>query len=153
MKIKYNKELYPELEIIKNETEKITGIEDISCTARARKYVFARWLYIKAARDFTDYSLMNIASAIGRDHATALHAVRNMDFDFKYDPELQTQYDELSIILTNKLQHDTIEHIDKRIHKLEVTLRRLTERRSKLINHESLNPKFQNQKNEQIFWS
>lgn len=153
MKIKYNQELYPELEIIKNETEKITGIEDISCKARARHNVFARWLYIKAARDFTDYSLMNIASAIGRDHATAVHAVRNMDFDFKYDPELQTQYDELSIILTNKLQYDTIKHIDKRIHKLEVALKKLTERRSKLINYESINPKFQNQKNEQIFWS
>lgn len=153
MKIKYNQELYPELNVIKNETEKITGIEDISCKARARQYVFARWLYIKAARDFTDYSLMNIASAIGRDHATAVHAIRNMDFDFKYDPELQTQYDELSIILTNKLQINTIEHIDKRIHKLEVALKKLTERRLKLINYESLDPKFQNQKNEQIFWS
>lgn len=153
MKIKYNKELYPELEIIKNETEKITGIEDISCTARARQNVFARWLYIKAARELTRYSLLNIASAIGRDHATIVHAIRNMDFDFKYDPELQTQYDELAIILTNKLQSDSIEQLDKRIHKLEVTLRKLTERRSKLINYESTNTEFQNQKNEQIFWS
>lgn len=153
MKIKYNNELYPELQIIKDETEKITGIKDISCTARARQNVFARWLYIKAAKEFTRYSLLNIASAIGRDHATAVHALRNMDFDFKYDPELQTQYDELAIILTNKLQSDSIEQLDKRIHKLEVTLRKLTERRSKLINYESINTEFQNQKNEQVFWS
>ena len=153
MKIKYNKEMYPELDVIKNETEKITGIEDISCKTRSRENVFARWLYVRAAKEFTEYSLMNIASAIGRDHATAVHALRNMDFDFKYNPELQTQYDELSIILTNKLQINTIEHIDKRIHKLEVALKKLTERRLKLINYESLDPKFQNQKNEQIFWS
>jgi len=153
MKIKYNHELYPELNVIKYETEKITGIEDISATSRARQNVFARWLYIKAAREFTDYSLMNIASAIKRDHATAVHAVRNMDFDFKYDKELQTQYDELAIILTNKLQNNTVEKLDKRIYKLEVTLKKLIERRTKLINHESTNAKFQDQKNEQIFWS
>lgn len=153
MKINYNQELYPELNVIKNETEKITGIEDISCSARARQYVFARWLYIRAAREFTDYSLMNIASAIGRDHATALHALQNMEFDFKYDLELQTQYEKLSIILTDKLKFDSIERIDKRIHKFEIALRKLIEQRSKLINYESVNAKFQNQKNEQVFWS
>lgn len=153
MKIKYNKEMYPELNVIKNETEKITGIEDISCKTRSRENVFARWLYVRAAKEFTEYSLMNIASAIGRDHATAVHALRNMDFDFKYNPELQTQYDGLAIILTNKLQSDSIERLDRRIQKLQATIKKLTERRYKLINDESINAKFQNQKNEQIFWS
>ncbi len=141
------------LELIKHETEKITGIEDISSSCRTRPNVMARWLYIKAAREFTDNSTLLIGSAIKRDHSTVVHALANMDFDFKYDKDLQTQYDELAIILTNKLNINAISKLDEQIDKLLDQLHTLRKRRQILINYESSDTKLQDKENVQVFWS
>lgn len=153
MKAKFNSTLYPKLSIIKDETEKITGIEDISCKSRTRQNVMARWIYIKAAREFTEHSMMAIASAIERDHATVVHALSNMEFDFTYDKDLQTQYDELAIILTNKLQINALEEIEQRIDELQDRLHILRKRRQILINNEFADTELEDKKDEQVFWS
>jgi hypothetical protein len=141
------------LQLIKNETEKITGIEDIGSKTRTRELVFARHIYIKAAREFTDYPTIMIGAAINRDHSTVVHALSSMEFDFKYDKDLQTKYDQLAIILTNKLNINAIENLDAQINRLQDQLNTLQKRKQTLINYESTNTEFENQKNVQVFWS
>lgn len=153
MKTKTTRQTFPKLYLIKEEVEKITGIDDLCIKDRRRPFVMARWLYVKAAREFTDHSTMSIGDAIHRDHSTVVHALANMEFDFKYDPDLQTKYDELAIILTNKLHENAIESIDMRIESLRHYIKKLVKRRKQLINNELINAKQQNQKDLQIFWS
>ena len=141
------------LQVIKNETEKITGIKDIGVKTRSLEYVFARYLYIRAAREFTDYPTVKIAAAINRDHSTVVHALNNMELDFKYDKNLQNQYDQLAIILTNILNINAIEKLDEQIDRLQDQLHTLRKRRQILINYESSDTKLQNKENVQVFWS
>lgn len=150
-KLDYNK--HRALYVIKHETEKITGIEDISSKSRAREYVFARFLYIKAAREFTDYAMSAIGGGIDRDHATVMHSLVNLQWDFEHNKDLQTKYDELAIILTNKLNINAIDKLDQRIAELQDQLHTLSKRRQILINYESSNTKLQDKENVQLFWS
>lgn len=153
MRIEFDNGKCKVLELIKHETEKITGIEDISSLCRTRPNVMARWLYIKAAREFTDNSTLLIGSAIKRDHSTVVHALANMDFDFKYDKDLQTQYDELAIILTDKLNINAVRTLEDQIKLLQDRLHKLQLRKQKLINNELINSEQQDQKDLQVFWS
>lgn len=153
MKTKTTKQTYPKLYLIKEEVEKLTGIDDICVKNRQRYFVMARWLYVKAAREFTEHSTMGIGDAIHRDHSTVVHALNNMEFDFKYDADLQNKYDELAIILTNKLHENAIESIDMRIESLRHYIKKLVKRKKQLINNELINAKQQNQKDLQVFWS
>lgn len=141
------------LQVIKQETEKITGIKDIGVKTRSLEYVFARYLYIRAAREFTDYPTVKIAAVINRDHSTVVHALNNMELDFKYDKNLQNQYDQLAIILTNILNINAIEKLDEQIDRLQDQLHTLRKRRQILINYESSDTKLQNKENVQVFWS
>ena len=153
MKTELKKDAHKALEVIKNETEKITGIEDISSKSRAREYVFARYLYIKAAREFTDYAMSAIGGGIDRDHATVMHSLVNLEWDFDHNKDLQTKYDELAIILTNKLNINAIDKLDQRISELQDQLHTLRKRRQILINYESSDTKLQDKENVQVFWS
>lgn len=153
MKDKLNEDKHKALYVIKHETEKITGIEDISSKTRSREYVFARYLYIRAAREFTDYAMSAIGGGINRDHATVMHSLVNLQWDFDHNTGLQTKYDELAIILTNKLNINAISKLDEQIDKLLDQLHTLRKRRQILINYESSDTKLQNKENVQVFWS
>ena len=153
MKTELNSDTHKALYVIKHETEKITGIEDISSKSRAREYVFARYLYIRAAREFTDHSMATIGGGIDRDHATVMHSLVNLEWDFNYNTHLQTQYDELSIILTDKLNINAVSTLDEQIAKLQDQLHTLQKRRQILINYESSDTKLQDKENVQVFWS
>ena len=153
MKDKLNEDKHKALYVIKHETEKITGIEDISSKTRSREYVFARYLYIRAAREFTDYAMSAIGGGINRDHATVMHSLVNLQWDFEHNTKLQTQYDELAIILTNKLNINAVNKLDEQINKLLDQLHTLRKRRQILINYESSDTKLQNKENVQVFWS
>ena len=153
MKDKLNEDKHKALYVIKNETEKLTGIEDISSKTRSREYVFARYLYIRAAREFTDYAMSAIGGGINRDHATVMHSLVNLQWDFDHNTDLQTKYDELAIILTNKLNINAISKLDEQIDKLLDQLHTLRKRRQILINYESSDTKLQNKENVQVFWS
>ena len=153
MKTELNSDTHKALYVIKHETEKITGIEDISSKSRAREYVFARYLYIRAAREFTDYAMSAIGGGINRDHATVMHSLVNLEWDFEHNTNLQKQYDELAIILTNKLNINAISKLDEQIDKLLDQLHTLRKRRQILINYESSDTKLENKENVQVFWS
>ena len=153
MKIELNSDKHKALYVIKNETEKITGIEDISSKSRAREHVFARYLYIRAAREFTKYSMAAIGGGINRDHATVMHSLVNLEWDFEHNTDLQNKYEELSIILTTKLNINTVTVIDEQIARLQDQLHTLRKRRQILINYESSDTKLQDKENVQFFWS
>jgi hypothetical protein len=149
LKLNTHRALY----VIKHETEKIAGIEDISSKTRSREYVFARYLYIRAAREFTDYAMSAIGGGINRDHATVMHSLVNLQWDFDHNKDLQTKYDELAIILTNKLNINAVNTLDEQIAKLQDQLYSLQKRRQILINYESSDTKLQDKENVQVFWS
>lgn len=50
---------------------------DISDKCRKSHYVFSRTVYFRIAAEYIPDTLINIASAVNRDHSTAIHA-RNM---------------------------------------------------------------------------
>jgi hypothetical protein len=153
MKIELNTDKHQALYVIKNETEKITDIEDISSKSRAREYVFARYLYIRAAREFTEYSMAAIGGGINRDHATVMHSLVNLEWDFDHNTSLQNKYEELCIILTNKLNINAVTVLDEQITRLQDQLHTLRKRRQILINYESSDTKLENKENVQVFWS
>lgn len=153
MKTKFNARLYPELKVIKDEVELFTEIDDIGSKCRTYEHTMARWLYIRLAKEFTNYSTMAIGSAINRDHSTVVHAVNKYDFEFSINKKLQTKYDDLAIIIMNKTNQDSIDRINKRIAELENYIERLSKRKNTLIKYAITHPEFENQKNEQIFWS
>jgi len=93
-----------------------------------------------------------IGKTINRDHSTVVHALKSLDFEFAYNKDLQTKYDDLSIIVMLTIKTFTIEDIDKKISDLQNTLSKLKIQRKKIID-ESTYTEFENQKDVQIFWS
>jgi hypothetical protein len=47
---------------------------DLSDKCRKRHYVFSRAVYFRIAAEYIPDTLHNVASAVNRDHATAIHA-------------------------------------------------------------------------------
>lgn len=147
MKKQYNYKEAPELAIIKKEVEDYLDIEDIGVSLRTTEYALARWLYMKLAKEFTNYSTMVIASAVRRDHSTVVHALQSFDFEVMYNKSLQAKYDELVIIIIDKLQTDSLKTIETKITKLTNQLAILNMRRTKLIENAITYTKQQNQEN------
>ena len=60
-----------------------TAVQDefklnIKRKCRKRHYVVARTIYFKLCKEFTKYPYDNIGKTLGKDHATVLHAVKNI---------------------------------------------------------------------------
>ena len=141
-----------ELLKIKSIVEEYTEIEDISIKERTHELSMARWLYCKLCREYTPATMSAIGKTINRDHSTVVHALKSLDFEFAYNKDLQTKYDDLSIIVMLTIKTFTIEDIDKKISDLQNTLSKLKIQRKKIID-ESTYTEFENQKDVQIFWS
>ena len=62
---------------IRNIVEKHFGI-DISNKTRKFEYVFARACYYKICRDFGGYQYNKIAKTLNKNHATVLHALKQI---------------------------------------------------------------------------
>ena len=67
-----------ELEQIKNIIDKVVGF-DIATKKRQIEYVDARRIFYKIARTKTKHSFSSIGKCLNRDHATALHGVKQFD--------------------------------------------------------------------------
>ena len=66
---------------------------DKSNKSRKRKLVYARAIYFKICRDRTYLSLQEIGDTLNLNHATVLHAVKNVFPSFKlYNPEYLALY-------------------------------------------------------------
>ena len=60
-----------------------TAVQDefklnIKRKCRTRPYVIARTIYFKLCKDFTKYPYDKIGQTLGKNHATVLHAVKNI---------------------------------------------------------------------------
>lgn len=64
---------------------------DIDVKCRNREVVDARKIYSKILRD-KGYSYERIGSSIGKDHATIIHYVRNIEHLLAYDQLLKEKY-------------------------------------------------------------
>ena len=90
-----------ELEQIKNIIDKVVGF-DIATKKRQIEYVDARRIFYKIARTKTKHSFSSIGKCLNRDHATALHGVKQFDILINQNEFLKYHYDlSLNIIKDN----------------------------------------------------
>lgn len=141
-----------ELLKIKKAVEEYTGIEDIGVKDRSHDIAMARWLYCKLCREHTNGTMSAIGKLINRDHSTVVHAVKSLEFEFLYNKDLQTKYDDLSIIVVSKIKMFSLDEIERLIIDFTNKLQMLKLQRNKLLN-ESTYTELENQKDVQIFWS
>lgn len=95
---------------LKRIIKKITDI-NIDTPIRKQEVVRARKIYFKILRKTTRMSLAVIAGSVGKDHATALHALKDFDFDYKYDPVLKEMYDSVYDVFVEGRKLKTIDDI------------------------------------------
>lgn len=81
-----------ELEKIKNIVDKVVGF-DIIAKKRQIEYVDARRIFYKIARTKTKHSFATIGNALNRDHATALHGIKQFDILIDQNEFLKYNYD------------------------------------------------------------
>lgn len=117
-----------------------TGV-DIRKKKRDHTTVTHRWLYFKLAFANTNYSLNKIGAAVGRDHATVIHGLKQFDIEVRWDKQLQAKYDELAIIYMKLVKCNTLEKIDMRISFMHKELAKLEVIRNEVLLNESVNTK------------
>jgi|TARA_R100001463_G_scaffold23238_5_gene55779 predicted transcriptional regulator len=65
------------IEKIRKEVEQAT-MQDLSTRRRQRELVYARAIYFKLCKEKTTLTLQQIADTLGVNHATVLHAIKNV---------------------------------------------------------------------------
>ena len=65
------------IEKIRKEVEQAT-MQDLSVKRRHRELVYARAIYFKLCKEKTTLTLQQIADTLGVNHATVLHAIKNV---------------------------------------------------------------------------
>ena len=76
----------------------------ITSKSRRRKYVEARAIYYKLLRKNTRSSLQYIANTLGKNHATVLHGINQLEDWIEYDKQLKTDYIILNRRLANAME-------------------------------------------------
>ena len=66
-----------------SETVKDFTKHDIYNKSKKEENVFYRWIYMKLAKDFTNYSLDDIGKEVNRTHATVIHGLSRFEIDIK----------------------------------------------------------------------
>jgi len=85
--------------LIKNLVEDYYKLK-IDSKTRQRKYVEARAIYYKLLRENSRMSLQAIGKTMNRDHATALHSIRQIKDWLEYDKQLRQDFN----IINDRLQ-------------------------------------------------
>ena len=93
---------------LKSIIKQITGI-DINKVSRKQEIVRARKVYYKILRQTSKISCIAMANSVSQDHATALHALRNFDFDYKTDKVLKELYDSVYDVFVKGMKIKTPE--------------------------------------------
>jgi len=89
---------------------------------RQRKYVYARALYFKLAKEYTKYNLTEIGGSMNVNHATVLHAIKNVfPMVLQYDETLRNIYEDYKF--ENKYKNTNIKDNYLRLMKENVGLR------------------------------
>ncbi len=101
-----------ELKRIKNFVEKYAGY-DISTKLRDAETVKYRTLYFKIASDTTKYTLSQIGKIVNRDHATVLHARKNLFNEFMDIKNFVYIYNQYKINILGKKVNNEYKNIQQ----------------------------------------
>jgi hypothetical protein len=122
------------LEQLKRLVEDFYGI-DIELKIRTTVYVQARSIYYYLCREFTSVSVVKIGQSIGKNHATVLHALKELPYIKKFDSNFKKNFYELYEIAKNlneeKPKELTIEELVHQFNKLQLDYQILKTRLSK----------------------
>jgi len=86
---------------------------DIHSKTRQRDYVMGRAMYYKLLRDNTKMSLQGIANAFNKNHATALHSIRQLEGFMEFDYHLRAEYLEINNEFIKSLDSALLTLIDE----------------------------------------
>ena len=117
-----------------------TGVNILS-SARDHNIVIHRWLYYKLAKDHTEYSLRLIGEIVGRNHATVIYGIKMFENECKWDKDLQTKYDQLTIICMKEMQCNNVKAVDEQIKFMHTEIHKLYELKKQLLSDEFINAK------------
>ena len=129
----------------------VEGELDISIygNCRKRNLVDARIIYAKIAREY-NYSFKSIGRAIGKDHATIIHYIKNFNWLFSSDTEFRERYiyikEKFIQMRPNIIENKQIEIINN-----SMVLHKQIEKLS-LENQKYLSDKLKYERLEKIFW-
>lgn len=125
------KNRYTELLTIKKVVDEYFKI-DISDKKKTNYYVMARAVYYRLCKKFTKKSLDEIGFEVKKDHATALHALKNFENYKTVNPELMEDYYFLVEIAKIHLKDDSFPE-EKEPYKLRRLLRQ-TKKEIRILN-------------------
>lgn len=74
---------------------------DISRNTRQRRYVVARSIFYKILRYNTKMSFQDIADTFNKNHATVLHAIKQLDGYMEFDSSLKIDYITINDLFLN----------------------------------------------------
>ena len=110
-----------QLQEIENYIESSLNIK-LKWKTRQRKYVYARALYFKLAKEYTKHSLHDIGKSMNVNHATVLHAINNVfPMVLQYDETLRDMYEDYKF--ENKYKNTDVKSNYLRLMKENVGLR------------------------------
>jgi len=70
---------------------------------RERRNIIHKHSFFTIARNSTTLSLASIGAILGKDHATVLHAWRNHESNYKYDPSYRMIFDDMCVSIEDFL--------------------------------------------------
>ena len=90
------------LEIIKETVERLTE-QKIDRQCRDREVVYARAMYFKLAKQYTNYPLNKIGKIVNRHHASVIHGIKLFDDVIaKYETDYYQIYDRITLNLKKR---------------------------------------------------
>lgn len=85
---------------------------DLINTSRKREIVYARNLYFKLAKDYTNFPYSEIGNEIGKNHATVIHGYKTCtEVMLKFDAKFIESHRKLTRIL-NRITNDPLKYIE-----------------------------------------
>lgn len=85
--------------------EQYYGI-DIGKVTRVREYVEARSMFFKLLRDNTRLTFRDIGESVGKDHASVVHCIKQLEYDMEFDSGLHSKYSKITAIYNESLEED-----------------------------------------------
>ena len=78
---------------------------NLTKSSRMKEYVYARAVYFKLSREFTNFSFKEIGNLVDKDHASVMHGMKVFEMlKFHKDPTMNI-YNECKSILTSVKQN------------------------------------------------
>lgn len=120
----------PELEFILRCVERTTALS-IRGKSRQQRYVRARMIYCRIARNITNYSFSEIGRLINRDHASAIHYNKRFEIDIWKDHKWRPIY----ISCLNQISDVDLPDLPYRPDTMEALIDKISEIQDKFLEY------------------